>query len=424
MKVCLIIPKSAFLQEEKVFPALGILRVGASLEQAGHEVVVVDNDGTVPSADVYGITATTPQMPEAMKYVGLGKTILGGPHPTLVAAAVRRGVKRAFPALDKLRRNFSVVVAGDGEEVIHVALKSHRALLDADSSSSLWWCGKDYIPARHLLDVNSYKYSIDGHWATSIISQLGCPFGCNFCGGRSSPMLRKSRVREPESVLKEIKDIHTRWGFTGFMFYDDELNVSVRLRDLLQGLVELQENLGVRMAFRGFVKAELFTEEQARLFKAAGFRWLLCGFESASPRILKNIDKKATRQDNTLMLRIARKHGIKVKALMSIGHPGESEATIADSVEWLRAEKPDDFDMTVITVYPGTPYYDKAEHHEGNLWRFRVNGDVLYHEDVDFTEEAQYYKGVPGEYKAYVSTDYLSATDIVKLRDAAEKELR
>ena len=68
-------------------------------------------------------------------------------------------------------------------------------------------------------------------------------------------------------------------------------------------------------------KAELFTDEQAEAMYAAGFRWLLCGFESAHPIILRNINKKATRSDNTTMLRIAHKHGLKVKALMSVGHP-------------------------------------------------------------------------------------------------------
>ena len=56
----------------------------------------------------------------------------------------------------------------------------------------------------------------------------------------------------------------------------------------------------------------------------AGFRWILTGFESGSPRILRNINKRATMQENTRCVEIARRHNLKVKALMSIGHPGES----------------------------------------------------------------------------------------------------
>ena len=51
---------------------------------------------------------------------------------------------------------------------------------------------------------------------------------------------------------------------------------------------------------------------------------ILIGFESGSPRILRNINKKATVDDNTRAVEAAHRAGLKVKALMSIGHPGES----------------------------------------------------------------------------------------------------
>ena len=38
--------------------------------------------------------------------------------------------------------------------------------------------------------------------------------------------------------------------------------------------------------------------------------------------------------------------GIKVKALMSIGHAGESAETVRDTEEWLVEHAPDDFDCT------------------------------------------------------------------------------
>jgi anaerobic magnesium-protoporphyrin IX monomethyl ester cyclase len=157
---------------------------------------------------------------------------------------------------------------------------------------------------------------------------------------------------------------------------------------------------------------------------AAGFRWLLCGFESAHPRILKNINKKATLEDNTRMLRTAHKYGLKVKALMSVGHPGESESTVTATREWLLAEKPDDFDCTVITVYPGTPYYDSAVCLGGPIYKYEVNGDALYSENVDFTAEASFYKGKPGEYRAYVWTDFLNREQLVEMRDELEFDVR
>ena len=77
---------------------------------------------------------------------------------------------------------------------------------------------------------------------------------------------------------------------TGFMFYDDELNVNKKMMvNLMNEVANLQERLGVDFRLRGFVKAELFNEEQAEAMHRAGFRWLLTGFESGDETILKAI---------------------------------------------------------------------------------------------------------------------------------------
>jgi anaerobic magnesium-protoporphyrin IX monomethyl ester cyclase len=126
---------------------------------------------------------------------------------------------------------------------------------------------------------------------------------------------------------------------------------------------------------------------------------------------------------------IARRHGLKVKALMSIGHPGETEQTIMETRQWLLDVKPDDFDVTIITTYPGTPYYDEAVAHPSKkdvwVYTFAPTGDKLYSQDVDYTQVADYYKGDPdGGYKSYVYTDALSAERLVELRDMVERDVR
>src|SRR5260221_5337624 len=188
-------------------------------------------------------------------------------------------------------------------------------------------------------------------------------------------------------------------------------------------LMELISKKSVNWKLRGFIKTQLFTEEQAARMVKAGFKWILVGFESGSPKILKNIKKRATREENSRCLQIAHKYGLKVRALMSLGHPGESLQTVLETKEWLLKERPDDFDITIITTYPGTPYYDQAVK-QGNYWEFTANGDKLYSEEVDYTTTSDYYKGIPGEYKAYVFTDHLTSQELVKLRDLTEDEVR
>jgi len=239
--VCLVIAPSGFLLDERVFMSLGILRVAAVLEQAGISVELLDLSGIENYEEVvrlhagasaavrYGITATTPQMPAAVNVAAAIKavrpgaiTILGGPHVTLVSAAVKREQRassggRATAAFDVLRKAFDVLVAGDGETAIFPALKLSRAecpaFIDADDPKSPLFLTNETLtqlpfPSRHLIDVDSYHYAIDGRRALSLIAQLGCPFECGFCGGRSSPMLRRVRTRSSGNIIAEMTGLY------------------------------------------------------------------------------------------------------------------------------------------------------------------------------------------------------------------------
>jgi anaerobic magnesium-protoporphyrin IX monomethyl ester cyclase len=456
-RLCFIIPPSVFLLDERVFMTLGILRVAAVVERAGYPLDMLDLSGIANHSDVvrdyiaahetstFCLTATTPQMPAVTVIARTirqlrpdARIVLGGPHVTLVNAAQRQEAKRneigrATRALQSLSRHFTTLVAGDGEEAVFLALRPDAAaLIDADRpESQLFLTSKRLtelpLPARHLVAAESYRYFIDDERAMSLIAQLGCPFACGFCGGRKSPSLRRIRTRAKEAVLGEIRHLHQTYGVKGFMLYDDELNVNRGMIELMDGLCDLQYELGAEFRLRGFIKAELFDEAQAKAMFRAGFRWILTGFESGSPRILRNINKKATREDNTRCVELARLHGLKTKALMSIGHPGESQESVAQTLDWLLETRPDDFDVTIITTYPGTPYYDDATPHPSlpNVFTYECQGDRLHAHEIDYSEVADYYKGDPnGGYRSFVFTDALSCDDIVRARDRIEREVR
>ena len=51
-KICLVIPPSIFLLDERVFPSLGILKVASSLEEQGWPVEVLDLSGFTNYEDI------------------------------------------------------------------------------------------------------------------------------------------------------------------------------------------------------------------------------------------------------------------------------------------------------------------------------------------------------------------------------------
>jgi radical SAM superfamily enzyme YgiQ (UPF0313 family) len=454
--ICLITPPSPFLLDERVFVHLGILKIASNLEHHGYPVDFIDLSGISNYLDVlrsydnpkcftFGITASTPQVPYAVEVCRVikqvhphCKVILGGPHCTLMHAASKRELKKNIPNgqratkdIEQLLEIFDVLVCGDGEFAIFEALELDKGVVDADNTKSPLFLSKQQfsdlpMPARHLIDFSTYRYSIDGFPATSLIAQLGCPFHCTFCSGRNSPFLRKIRQRSSASVLKEIDFLYKEYGFTGFMFYDDELNVNKNMVEMMNMIADYQEENDVEFRLRGFVKAELFKEEQAKAMVRAGFKWLLTGFESGDERILHNIRKIAKKDDNTRCIEIAKKYGLKVKALLSIGHAGESEASIQNTKQWLLDVQPEEFDCTIITTYPGSPYFDDAvSNGDHYVYTDPRNGDRLYQKSVDYLTELDYYKGDPKDgYISYVWTDHLSAADLVQLRGDLEEEVR
>jgi radical SAM superfamily enzyme YgiQ (UPF0313 family) len=454
-RICLVIPPAAFLLSQRVFMYLGILKIAAVLEKAEWKVEMLDLSGIsnfnevaiehakTSKAKIFGFTATTAQVPVIIDIVNAIKTvrpdiktILGGPHVAITYAAYKAykagkdGVNnRTVKEMGELKDSFDTVIAGDGEKAIFEAIKPDAPkIIDADDvDSSLFLTSEELnslpFPARHLIDVDTYKYSIDGVSALSLISQLGCPFNCSFCGGRKSPMLRKTRERTPENVVEEMVHMYKTFGRKGFMFYDDELNVSKQMTHLMNLIALKQEELGVKWCLRGFIKSHLFTEEQARVMYKAGFRWILVGFESGSPKILEAINKRATCEQNTRCIEIAHKYGLKVKALMSVGHPGESIETIEDTKDWILKVKPDDVDFSLIAPFPGTEYYDQAVLEE-DVWVYvckKTNGRLY---QTVSAENSGFYKGKPGQYKSCVYTDQMSSTELVVARDEIENKIR
>ena len=451
MKIALIIPPSPFLLDERVFPSLGLLKI-ASVLRSKYKVDVVDLSGIknyletfeyyIKSSDstVFGITATTPQLPHAIKIKDLikkynpsSRVILGGPHVTLIYSAYKSNPnKRSILNKEAIEHHFDCLISGDGEKAIFPAIETNVSFVNGDDPKQEYFLkNSDYeelpLPARDLIDLTSYHYTIDGKKSTSLIAQLGCPFNCGFCGGRLSNSLRRIRTRSSNNILTEIEYLYKEYGFEGFMFYDDELNVNKQFDSLLMDIINLQNKLSVDFRFRGFVKSELFTDKQAELMYEAGFRWILCGFEAGNDRILENINKKATYDDNCRVIEKCKKHNLKIKSLMSVGHPGESEKTINDIANFLITNGTDDFDATVITPYPGTPYYDKSTHIGNDIYKYVVpkTEDALYSKSIDYSVTSNFYKGVPGQnYESYVYTDYLNSNEIVELRDKLENDVR
>jgi len=380
--ITLIFPTSPFLLNQAVFPPLGIMYLSAYAKQHGLTVQCLDlGIGHTPEmakSDIIGISFTTPQRDEAFKLAKRfnqeGRVALGGgPHPTHMAD-------------ECLSNGFHHAVKGRGEQW----------LVDSKEAIPI----DDYpFPDRSALPLDKYHYEIDGIQATPIMTSRSCPFHCAFCAKIDNDF----QMQSAERTIAEMNHVHDVYGYEAFMIFDD---VFVSSKKRLRKMVE---DIGNKYALRCFARSNLLDDESCSLLKKLGVVEVGIGIESGSTEILKKNMKGTTRGMNTNAVKRLHDHGIRAKAFLIVGLPGETTATVMETADWVYEAKPDDVDVSVFQPMPGSPIFANPE-----KW------EIQY----EYNGKPGWYKGTPGDYESIARTEGLTGSEIIAYRDMLENEFK
>jgi len=357
---------------------------------------------------VVGLTATTPDVLLAIKVCAHLKardsgivTILGGTHASVMP--------------DDTARHASVdyVVVGDGEQAIldimgRNATAMGRANRRMGSSKIIRSEDLDLSvlpqPAHDLLDYGKYLFSdpTRGQVRTaSVMSSRGCPFECTFCAHS-----RKVRFRKIADVVEEIRMLYERQGVRYVYLYDD----TFLLRDdRLSEFAERLRPLGLSdLRFQCLARATQVTTERIALLKSLGCVRVSIGVESGSDEILLRVAKGVSKEECLRACRIIADAGLEVRASFIVGHPGETEATVRETIAFAQELEVLHANFTVLTPYPGTRVYAQACRGEGI--RF------------DEPELATDWNAFRRWGKPIIRTDALSSDDLEQWRETAITE--
>jgi anaerobic magnesium-protoporphyrin IX monomethyl ester cyclase len=429
-KIALINPPSPFLLDERVFPNLGLVQLATSWTRKNHSVELIDLCGiktpeerlkdVANRFDIIGFSSTTPQFRETYRLHGKvrefnpsAKTIIGGAHPSAVYSLIKSGNNSDINI--RPLEEFDYIVVGEGDHI------------DAESLTDKWTISPltrdlDMEPTadRSLIDLKSYRYLLGGQPTTTIMTQRGCPFKCTFCCGREIDMYRKPRHKSSKKVLEELDYLNGEFGFSSFMWFDDEININ---SNHLKEVSELLKDRNYQ--HRGFVRSDLLIKHPETLdyLAEAGFVELCSGVESGSERILGLVRKGTTPEINSMAAQMIKKAGFSYKAFTIIGHPSETSEDVQETEKWLEENQPDGFDISIMVPYPGSVIYDHSTpstKHEGYLREWKG----LYFNQIDYSSADSFYKGKPGEYTCHVRTDELSAKDLIGIREKIEAKLK
>jgi anaerobic magnesium-protoporphyrin IX monomethyl ester cyclase len=444
----LVFPETTYFEDPMVFPPLGLFYLRSALQERGHEVDFVDlseydvqPDGhrlrqhlnpPVEGYDLHLVSGTSPQASE-IRRIGRylrkhGCTVIGGgPHVTNYAGAVTPAgslplIADTSSTDAELLGAFHVLIKHEGERAIFEAI----ARLD-EARDAMERFGRGIviqhpniadlgtIPIPDRTDAVKYHYHLDDehggkHRGTTMFTSRGCPERCAFC---DSPALWSRAVRYvpiPKVVeeFRQIKDL----GFDAIHFFDDIL-------PLHQG--RMREMCGHLSAFgfywRCFIRVDIMTKSSygkafLQMMYDAGLREVLVGVESGSQRILDGIHKGTTVEQNTLVRTWCREIGIRFKASVILGLPGEDRESMEATRRWVLENTPDRVNVCLFIPFSGTPI-SKGKDRRSTGYGSDAVHEYDIHWDMDAAAlEEFFYAGSRTDLKALTYTSALSSREI------------
>lgn len=314
---------------------------------------------------VVGISTMTDNYQNGLKIAQIAKKLfpqiivfMGGPHAT-------------FRGPEILNNNLSIdyVLQGESEKVIVPLLNAILAgNQNMEDIEGLVYRGAEGIvqqeKAELITELDTIPFPKRGtNYFTNmdevgIITSRGCPGRCIFCCA-SSMSGCKYRMRSPENVIAEIKDLVNR-GAKRISIIDDTFTVSIsrmyRILDLIK------EAKFQNVSFSAESRVDVVSNDKkifSELF-SAGFKTIQFGVESGSQDILNKLNKRITVEQILVAVSLAAQSGLVPYCTLLIGHPFETNESINDSISF--AKQLIDLGaavfFSVVTPYPGSDIGD------------------------------------------------------------------
>lgn len=367
----------------KVFgPPLGILSLASSIREQGFLPVIIDGAtdrnflGAVAheaaGAFAFGISVLTgPMIRDAIAASHAVRRarpdlpiIFGGWHPTLMSAQT-------------LREGFvDIVVRHQGERTLIDILQRQLTGSSLDLVPGCWFKRNGEIianpdrpasplsalppPAYDMVDFEAYAKVTGGRklpYATSI----GCPYACNYC----TDMVfynRRFNPLEVSGVVGEIVELVRTLNLEEIALVDSNFLVDTRRAvAIARGFVDSQ----VKFKWTFQASTDLLcrmSDEDVQLLAASGVNHIGFGTESASPEVLRKMNKGHQKiSDMFEAARKCRRAGIRVTYNLIFGYPGEEQRHRKETLRVMGeiAERFDNvtFSPNLFTPYPGVPIW-------------------------------------------------------------------
>jgi radical SAM superfamily enzyme YgiQ (UPF0313 family) len=337
--------------------ALNFAYLAAIFRRLGHSVEYC-SDRLPSDADLYIFNPALQTID--IEQAAIQDVLRQKPRPRVfVVGAVAHALPEIF------RGEGITVLRGEPEQLLW---KLPEALNGVDSVVDLG-------TVRHLDDLPWPDWSVFDYrrftvrydftkFPTAFVQQSrGCTFSCNYCPYIMAE--NRTRFREPEQVVAEMRHGMDRYGFKSFKFRDPLFGLD-RKRALR--LAELIGTLPRRIQFSIESRIDLLRDETLQALRDAGLTSVTVGIETPHEQTLRNYQRLPIKDDKQReFVERCRQLGVRTVAGFMIGFPEDTEQRIMEVLGYAREINPTYANFNIVTPYPGTPFFADIKHNIADL---------------------------------------------------------
>jgi radical SAM superfamily enzyme YgiQ (UPF0313 family) len=332
---------------------------------------------------VFGITATTPEFPEAIRLVRSLKArfpgvpvVLGGIHTTALGAGavaeagadlgvVGEGEEPLLELVTALRTSGPCADLTGIRGLVHprdgaLVTNPPRPLLrDLDALPHPAW---DLLRSERYFTKPWHLMQRRARTAV-IMTSRGCPFGCTFCASHAT-LGRPFRGRSPGHVVDEIEALYRARDVHEFLFIDDNFTFD-RARAAAICDEILRRGLDISWRTPNGVRIDTLDRPLVALMKRSGCYLLGFGIESGDQAVLAHVHKRLNLDLVADAVHMVREQGVITFGYFILGLPGDTYASALRTIRYAAGSELDLAHFGIFAPYPGSAEYERLEHLPG-----------------------------------------------------------
>ena len=336
------------------FPPLNSVQVIGELKKNNHKVAYFKKiPKNIESFDIVivasSIVCHETEVAAIKSITSLGKVVFAiGPFATSNPVNyIDAGAKVIIGEPEMFFHKFNLTM--DEINKIHDKITDFKSV-DINELSDPGWdtIFKNYTPKFKFLSNNP---------SVNINASRGCPYSCFYYCVYPLQQGRKLRLKNPDKLLNEMKNLKEKLGVKNFIFRDPVFSINKKHTiEILNKIIE--SNINVNICIETHLKN--IDDQLALLFKKAGVKLIYVGIESAIEEVRNNSKRQSEVNDLQIeKINFLEKIGIKVKAMYILGLPTDNKKTFSETLEYAKKINSSYAQFSVFTPYPGTPAYSE-----------------------------------------------------------------